>query len=313
MKTVVVTGGTGFIGSALTARLRQEAGPRGIAVRGLGTGDVDLTDQGATFDYFHRLAKEGECATLYHLAAVYKAGGWPEHHPATQYFANMSINVNLLEAWYRYIPRAKLVCVLSYCMYPPGDQAHSEDELWGTEPESYLYSYAMTKKALLVGLKAYKHEYGLSGTSVVLPTVYGPGDSFAEDSHVMGALIGKFVRAKTAGLRSVEVWGDGQQEREFLHIDDAVDGLLTMADESDELVQNLGVGEAAKISTIAEYIRASSGYRGDIAYNVGRFVGVKRRLLDISRVQSATSWKPKIGIADGIAKTVEWYANGLAR
>jgi len=241
MKNVIVTGGTGFIGGRLTQALRTRLGA-GARVIAAGSNDVDLTDRTATFSWFARAAAGMDCDHLFHMAAVYKAGGWPVEHPATQFFSNMSINVNLLWAWMLFFPKAKLTSALSYCMYPPHDSPHPESELWGTEPEPYLYSYAMTKKALLIGHKACAQERSARCTSVVLPTVYGPGGGFEEDSHVMGALIGKFVRARRRKASVVEVWGDGTQEREFIFIDDAVEGIITAAERSDALVQNLGTG-----------------------------------------------------------------------
>ncbi|MBW4575265.1 MAG: NAD-dependent epimerase/dehydratase family protein [Aphanothece sp. CMT-3BRIN-NPC111] len=306
MKNVIVTGATGFIGSALVSRLQAMLGPE-CRIIGLGSDTVDLVNRSATFDWFEKLHWAFECDHIFHLAALYKAGDWPVHHPATQFHVNMSINVNILEAWARFFPKAKFTSVVSYCMYPSHEEPHPETELWGTEPEDYLFSYAMTKKALLVGQRAYRQEYGLSCTSVVLPTVYGPHDSFAENSHVMGALIGKFVRAAQASSDAVEVWGDGNQEREFLYVDDAVDGIITAAKHSNVDVLNLGTGQAYSIRAISELIKQASGFSGKLQYNTTKFVGVKKRLLDVSRVRQEIGWRAATNLEQGIYKTVRWY------
>ena len=145
-------------------------------------------------------------------------------------------------------------------MYPSHPHPHPESELYGTEPEDYLFAYAMTKKALLIGQRAYRQEYGLQGTSVVLPTVFGPGDSFEETSHVMGALIGKFVRAARSGAPLVEVWGDGTQEREFLFIEDAVDGIIAAAQVLRLDAINLGTGRAYRVGDVALWIKDAAAF-----------------------------------------------------
>jgi GDP-L-fucose synthase len=198
-------------------------------------------------------------------------------------------------------------------MYPSHRNPHPETEVYGTEPEDYLFAYAFTKKAQLIGQRAYAREHGLRSTSVILPTVYGPGDSFAENSHVVGALIGKFVRAVRSGSDEVEVWGDGTQEREFLYVDDAADGIIAAALNSDHDVLNLGPGIAHSVGHIAAHIKSASGFKGRIAYNMNRFIGVKRRVLDVSKMRDELGWTAPTILEDGVFRTVQWYEGSLDR
>ena len=303
MKDVIVTGGSGFIGSALCARLIAEVGDQG-RVFTLSSQDADLVDRDSTFRWFDRQHWTHDVTHIFHLAAVYKAGGWPATHPATQFHANMAMNINLLEAWKRFFPKARLTNVVSYCMYPDHDQPHPESEMYGTEPEKYLYAYAFTKKALVIGQRAYCQEFGLSAASAVLSTIYGPGGAFTENAHVIGALIGKFCIAVKEGRDWVEIWGDGQQEREFLFIDDAVSGILDVAHKATSPVLNLGSGTGVKISQVAEIIRTETGFKGEVRYNTNRFVGARRRVLSTELVRRETNWQPRVGLEEGIRRTV---------
>jgi GDP-L-fucose synthase len=303
MKDVIVTGGSGFIGRALSTRLTTELGEGG-KVFNLSSRDADLVDRDSTFRWFDRQHWTHDVSHIFHLAAVYKAGGWPATHPGTQFHANMAMNINLLEAWKRFFPKARLTNVVSYCMYPDHDQPHPESEMYGTEPEEYLYAYAFTKKALVIGQRAYCQEFGLSAVSAVLSTIYGPGGAFTENAHVIGALIGKFCSAVKQGRDWVEIWGDGQQEREFLYIDDAVSGILDVAHRATSPVLNLGSGTGVKISRVAEIIRAETGFKGEVRYNTNRFVGARRRVLSTELVRREINWQPSIGLEEGIRRAI---------
>lgn len=303
---IVITGGSGFIGRSLSQRLRERWPTAGI-IHGLSSLDVDLTDRPATFRWFEQFGAKGPITHIFHLAAVYKAGGWPATHPATQFDANMALNINLLEAWRRYCPTARLTSVVSYCMYPDHERPHPESELYGTEPEAYLYAYAFTKKALIIGQRAYCQEFNLSASSAVLPTVYGPNDSFAEGSHVMGALIGKFCRAVKGHHDTVEVWGDGLQEREFIHVEDAADGIIATAIKATSPFLNLGTGHGIAIRRIAEIIRKESGFSGEVVYNPQRFVGARSRVLCSDLAKKEIDWLPRIDIETGIRSTIAYY------
>lgn len=283
----------------------------GCEIHALGSRDVDLADRAAAFRWFEKARWTNKCDHIIHLAALYKAGDWPVHHQATQFYVNMSINVNVLEAWRTFFPAAKLTSILSYCVYPAHPEPHTEDEIYNSEPEDYLFAYAYTKKCQLIGQKAYAREHGLKSTSVALPTVYGPGDSFAENSHVIGALIGKFVRAALSGAPAVEVWGDGSQEREFLYVDDAADGIIAAAMGSEEEFMNLGTGKAHRIRDIADTIAQLSGFKGRIVQNPAKFTGVACRVLNVDLMRHKLGWTAQTAIEDGLRRTIHAYNSEL--
>ncbi|MGB0257158.1 MAG: NAD-dependent epimerase/dehydratase family protein [Coraliomargarita sp.] len=313
MKSVIVTGGTGFIGKTLCQKLRQ-ALPVDQKLFAPSSSELDLIHREDALKWFERLHWTNEVTHIFHLAAVYKAGGWPMTHPGTQFHANMQINLSVLEGWKRFFPKARLTSVVSYCMYPDHDRPHPEEELWGTEPEPYLFSYAFTKKALLIGQRAYSQEFGLDASALVLPTVYGPEADFSELSHVIGALIGKFTRACEANQDTVEVWGDGSQIREFIHVEDVADALL-LASNSEIQSDTLNLGSAAGVITIralAEKIAAITGFKGNIRYNTDKFVGAPTRTLDCAKIKRELSWKPKVDFEQGLRTSVEAYRRSIS-
>ena len=281
-------------------------------IMALGSRDVDLADRQEAFRFFEKVRWTNECDHIFHLAALYMAGDWPVNHQATQFYVNMSINVNMLEAWRIFLPAAKMTSILSYCVYPPHPEPHHENEIYNSEPEDYLFAYAYTKKCQLIGQRAYAREHGLKATSVALPTVYGPGDSFAENSHVIGALIGKFVRAACSRAPTVEVWGDGLQEREFLYVDDAADGIIAAAIGSKEEFMNLGTGKAHRIRDIAEAIARLSNFEGRIVQNPAKFTGVACRALNVDLMRDRLGWTARVGLEDGLKRTIAAYRAELS-
>jgi len=307
MKDILVTGANGFIGKALVENLKNRY--PNSKIFSPNSNELNLANYAEVNNYFERISWSNTITHIFHIAALYKAGGWPVDHPATQFYVNMAININFFENCKKYFSQSKVTSVLSYCIYPDHDKPHPESEVFFSEPEDYLYAYAFTKKAIIIANRAYKQEFGMSLTSVVLPTVYGPGDSVAENSHVMGALIGKFINAKKNGIESVEIWGDGYQEREFLFINDATDGIIEASLNSNELFLNLGTNECHKIKDVAELIINKLNYSGTINYNTTRFTGAKKRLMDSTKLNQILKWKPSVSMKEGIETTINFYYN----
>ena len=303
MNDILITGGTGFIGKNLVKELKHRYPSSNIIYPS--SKELDLTNFKETFDFFKKNSKKFNITNVFHLAALYKAGGWPMKHPATQLFVNQSINTNFFENVKLFLPQCKVVSSVSYCIYPDHDKPHPESEAYGTEPEDYLFAYGFTKKGILIANRAYRQEFSLNCVSAVLPTVYGPGDSIKEDSHVMGALIGKFVRAKSNNLSEVEIWGDGNQHREFIYVMDVVDALIYLSiNKTKKDLYNIGMGKSNSIKEIAEIISKLTSYDGDIVYNTNKFTGAKFRVMDSSRILNEFNWSSKYSIYDGVLETI---------
>jgi len=176
--------------------------------------------------------------------------------------------------------------------------------------------YGLTKKAMNIGIEAYKAQYGLKGTTVIFATLYGPHDHFdLEKSHVVSALIKKFVDAKNSTTNSsdVEVWGDGTQTRELIYVDDQIKGLLAVIDYDGPII-NIGTGIETSIKELAETINKLSDANVKIVYNTNRFVGIKKKVLDISLAREKYGWTtsiPLLPLEDGLKKTIEYYKSKI--
>jgi len=305
-KTFLVTGGTGFLGKNIKPYL-ENLGAKCICVGS----KFDLSIEEKSEDLFRSFDKK-QLDFIIHGAALQAAGDWPLKHKAEQYDVNLKIHANTFKMWHKYQPQAKMIGIGSSCSYPGIKEVLSESDYWDGPMHDSVDIYGFTKKAVSVGIEAYKSQYGLNGTTVIFATLYGPHDHFdPEKSHVVSALIKKFVDAKRNGYDSVEVWGDGTQTRELIYVDDQIKGILTVLGYEGPII-NIGTGVATPISELANIIKKSSGFTGDIVYNTNKFVGIKRKVLDVTLAKNKYGWLTKVPIIDleeGIKKTTNFYCN----
>ena len=301
-KSVLVTGGTGFVGRHLTRRF-EEAGAQVVSV---GSRQVDLTSSEDTM----RWARGWNPApsAIFHLAVWAKPGAFALHHAAELFHINTMLNANILRAWHECAPRARFVGIGSSCAYPGHLARMAEEDFWNGEPHASVWAYAMTKRMLYAGQRAYAQQYGLDTVHVISTTLYGPGDHFDEaSSHVVGALIDRFSTAHARGDRQVVVWGDGTQSREVVFIEDQIDGLLLAAERCHDALINIGTGTSHTVREIAETIARFCDYRGEIVYDTSKFVGAREKVLNIDRAVSTLGWRPKTTLEGGLTRTTAWH------
>jgi len=250
----------------------------------------------------------------YVFLAAAKVGGILANasYPADFIRSNLTIQLNVVEAAHR-TNVTKLMFLGSSCIYPRlAPQPMKEEYLLSGELEPTNESYAVAKIAGIKLCQAYNRQYGTRFISVMPTNLYGPGDNFdLESSHVLPALLRKFVDAKLGRAPSVTVWGSGSPRREFLHVDDMSEACVFLMDryESSEII-NIGCGIDVSIAELAETIRDVVGYEGDIVFDRSKPDGTPRKLLDISRIQ-ALGWSPKISLRDGIRETYRWYLSSM--
>jgi GDP-L-fucose synthase len=298
---VLVTGGGGFVGSHLVERLQARGDEPFVARRR----DYDLT----TWDGAEQLFADARPELVFHLAAEVGGIGANRANPGRYWYANLMMGAHVLELS-RQHGVAKLVVAGTVCSYPKfAPVPFSETSLWDGYPEETNAPYGVAKKAVLVGAQAYRDQYGLRTAYVLPANLYGPRDNFdLETSHVIPALIRKML----AGDDEVVLWGDGTPSREFLYVEDLVDGLLLAAERYDapEPV-NLGTGVETTIREVAELIAEATGFGGKITWDTSMPNGQPRRNLDASRARELFGFEATTALRDGIARTVEWYSSAV--
>ncbi|HYQ95443.1 MAG TPA: GDP-L-fucose synthase [Candidatus Eisenbacteria bacterium] len=299
---IVVTGGTGFLGSHLTAALASH-GYRNVAA--FGSDQYDLTHEKDV----ERMIGDMKPEAIVHLAAVVGGIGANRRHPGSFFFKNLMMGTLLLEHARR-AGVARFVSVGTICSYPKFTPVpFREEELWNGYPEETNAPYGLAKKMLLVQSQAYRQEYGYDAVNVLLVNLYGPGDNFdPETSHVIPALIRKCVEAADKKAGSLEVWGTGQATREFLYVEDAAEAVVRAAErlEGSEPV-NLGAGMEISIRELAEKIAALCGFKGELVWDRTKPDGQPRRSLDVSRAEKLLGWTAKTPFVEGLKRTIEWY------
>jgi GDP-L-fucose synthase len=303
-RPVVVTGGAGFVGSAVTGQLHE----LGADVSVTTSSQHDLRDPAAA-----RAAVEG-ASVVVHLAARVGGIGFNRRHPAPLVYDNLMMAANVFEQS-RLAGVDKLVSACTVCAYPKFTPApFSEDALWEGYPEESNAPYGLAKKMMLVLSDAYRRQYGFDSCAPIMANLYGPNDNFdLEDSHVIPAIIRRYVEASAGGEDQVTLWGTGSASREFLYVDDAARGLLLAGQhlQTSEPV-NLGTGRETSIRELAEQIQRIVGFEGETIWDASKPDGQPRRFLDVSRARDLMGFEARVALDDGLRRTVESYQATVA-
>jgi len=296
-----VTGGGGFLGSRVVARLK-ERGANNIVIPRSQT--MDLMER----DNCRRVAENADL--IIHMAARVGGIGFNRENPATLFFDNLMMGAQLMEEARR-AGVQKFVAIGTVCAYPKFTPVpFREDDLWNGYPEETNAPYGLAKKMLLVQAQAYRQQYGFDAIFLLPVNLYGPGDNFdPRSSHVIPALIRKIWSAQQAGDDSVEVWGDGSASREFLYVEDAAEAIVLAAERyngADPV--NIGSGMEITVKELVSVLSNLIGFKGTIHWDTSKPNGQPRRSLDVTRAKNAFGFQASTDFLTGLRKTVEWWA-----
>lgn len=306
-KRVIVTGGAGFLGSFVTAKLKERGAAQVFIPHIEQYNLVDIRDIRRMYD--DALEPSDLETVVIHLAALAGGIGANRARPAEFFYVNLMMGVQLIhEAWVRGV--GKFVAIGTICAYPKFTPLpFREGNLWEGYPEETNAPYGLAKKMLLVQSQAYREQYGFNAIYLLPVNLYGPRDNFdLETSHVIPALIRKCLEAQRRGDKQVVLWGDGTPTREFLYVEDAADGILLAAERySGSEPVNLGSGMEINIKDLAELIARLTGYEGEFVWDTSKPNGQPRRALDVSLAERYFGFRAGMPFDEGLKRTIDWY------
>ncbi len=298
-RAVAITGGGGFLGRIVADRI----GAFGGEVRVIRSAEFDLRDPDAA-----RAALDG-AAVVINLAANVGGIGYNRRNPAPLLRDNALMAINVFDAALA-AGVEKLVTAGSVCAYPKVTPTpFSEKDIWEGYPEETNAPYGIAKRLAQELTETYRRQYELDAVMPILANLYGPGDNFdLEDSHVIPALVRKFVDARRSGAPTVSLWGTGKASREFLYVDDAARALILAAERlqvADPV--NIGTGQETTIRVLAETILEKTGFEGEIEWDPNQPDGQLKRRLDVSRATELMGFEAETELADGLTETIAYW------
>jgi GDP-L-fucose synthase len=301
-RNVVVTGGAGFLGRVVVARLRE----RGAIVTVPRSAEHDLTQPGVAERLFATVGP----SHVIHLAARVGGIGYNQAEPATLYLSNLLMGTHVIEAARATPSVEKTVLLGTVCSYPKFTPVpFREESLWDGYPEETNAPYGIAKKAHLVHAQVNAAQYGQRFAYLIPTNLYGPGDKFHPSvSHVIPARIKRCVEAVERGEQQLEVWGTGTASREYLYVDDAAEAIVLAAEryEGTEPI-NLGTNHEITIRETVELIASMVGYAGDLVWDPSKPDGQPRRRVDPGRAHQLLGWQARMPFEQGLRATIDWY------
>jgi len=298
--TVIVAGHTGLVGSAIYELLTS----RNEKVVGINSKVVDLLDRKGTFEFIN----DHKPSVVIDAAAVVGGIGANNSFPVDFLSKNLQIQNNLMDASHA-ADVERFVFLGSSCIYPRAcPQPIKEEYLLNGPLEVTNSAYAIAKIAGIELIKSYRKQFKRRWISLMPTNMYGPRDNFdLNTSHVLPALINRFVTAERTGAANVTLWGTGVAKREFLHSRDLASAVLLATEKYDsDLHVNIGTGEDLTIMELAQLIGTSVGFRGQTLWDSTKPDGTPRKVMDVSRLK-AMGWSPTISLEDGIKETIQWF------
>ena len=304
-KTVLITGAHGFVGTNLMNLLREMQKNIDFKVLSPTRKDLDLTNEKKVEEYF----SEHRPNVVLHLAGKVGGIGINKAKPAEFFYDNLMMGTLVMH--HAYLNGAeKVVALAAGCGYPKLlPVPYTEEDFWRDLPDENSIGYSMAKKNLIIQSWTYREQYGFNSVVLLPANLYGPHDNFnLETSHVVPALIRKFLEAVEDGREEVVVWGTGVASREFLYSEDTARAIVTMAEKVNETGPfNLGTGVETTIKELVNTIATQTGYKGKIVWDTSKPDGQPRRFYDMSRFKKAVGYVPDTDISEGIQRTIEWY------
>ena len=303
-KTVLVTGGGGFLGQQVLRKLKNSGCKKVLAPR---KREYDLRER----EQIVRLLNHAQPDLIIHLAAVVGGIGANRLHPGEFFYDNAIMGIELIE-YARRLNVGKFVCLGTVCSYPKfAPVPFREEDLWDGYPEETNAPYGLAKKMLLVQAQAYRQQYGFNCIYLLPVNLYGPKDNFdSQTSHVIPGLIKKLLEAKARGERTVTCWGTGSASREFLYVEDAAEAIVLAAEHYNKPDPvNIGSGHEITIRELAELLCTLTGFEGELIWDATQPDGQPRRRLDVSRAEREFGFLAKTSLAEGLRDTIEWYQN----
>jgi GDP-L-fucose synthase len=296
MSCFLITGGKGFIGRHLTRVLGERE--TGHSVKAVGR-EFDLTDPSRVRELFHDF---GLYDYVIHLADVQGNARWSAENAATQFLTNAKISLNVLEAWTRWQPQSRLICFSSLWAYPEEVTDATEKNYWNGRMHRPTEHYGLNKKILGTGLEASKRQHGLKGTVLVLGSVYGPEDA---TTHVIPSLLTRMRQNPDL----LEIWGDGSETRDFIYIEDQLQGIVQHLDYDGELL-NISSGHSSSIREIVEILVRLMDYKGRVVFDLSKASGAANRRLNTDLAARSTGWPSRFKLhtlEEGLQKTVNSF------